>query len=61
MIEVATQNAPAEYINALPKKQFSFFEKEHSAFELDRVDLTTLPDGEIFAAHHCTVSWRIPS
>jgi mannosyltransferase OCH1-like enzyme len=61
MIELATQNAPAEYINALPKKQFSFFEKEHSAFELDRTELTRLTESDIYAAHHCTVTWTKPS
>ncbi len=61
MIEVATQSAPAEYLNPLPKRQFSYFEKEVSALETGRQQITEISEPDVYAAHHCTVMWRKPS
>lgn len=58
MLECAWQGAPAEYLNPLPKNQFSFFEKEVSALCLGRNSLEPITDPSVYAAHYCTIVWR---
>lgn len=57
MLEMAWQGCPPEFLNALPKEQFSFYEKEDSALLMKRKTLEAIVDPNVFAAHHCTVMW----
>ncbi len=57
MLEAAWQSAPEEYLHALPKLQFSYYEKEVSALLTQRVALEPIADPSVYAAHHCTVAW----
>ena len=58
MLELAWRNAPAIYLNPLPKLQFSYYEKEVSAHLASRIELQPIPDENVYAAHHCTVVWK---
>lgn len=57
MLEAAWQSVPPEYLHPLPKQQFSFYDKEASAFLARRESLEPITDPNVFAAHHCTVVW----
>lgn len=58
MLEAAWQSAPAEYLNPLPKHQFSYFDKHESALGVARDSLEAITDPTVYAAHYCTVKWR---